>query len=149
MNEDENKTDNETTGSTTESAKTHRRPKKRQRLDAEQQDPVIEDPAASTIPLEDHTKNPERPATPRLSGALPSFPLPILPNAPSKKDLALQGLDKALIDAEIVHHTMTLAIPLSSDHGGTRLSERIRRRLRDLGITKLFAGECIHFGKGN
>ncbi|KAF8183978.1 DEAD-domain-containing protein [Pholiota molesta] len=69
---------------------------------------------------------PARSLSPELRGTLPSFPLPALPNAPSKSLLALQGLDQALISAEL-------------DDGGTRLSERMRKRLRDLGITELFA----------
>jgi ATP-dependent RNA helicase DDX51/DBP6 len=71
---------------------------------------------------------------------LPSFPLPALPDAPPKSVLALQGLDQALVDAEIVNPAKLLAIPQGEGDGGTGLSERMRKRLSDLGIVELFAG---------
>jgi ATP-dependent RNA helicase DDX51/DBP6 len=75
---------------------------------------------------------------------LPVFPLPIPPNAPSKSTLALQGLDKALVDAEFIDPDITRPIPLDGTDGdNTRLSDRMRRRLHDLGITELFAGELL------
>lgn len=77
------------------------------------------------------------------TAALPSFPLPKLPHAPSKSVLALQGLDKGLVHAELVDHARVLPIPSgAADHGGTELSERTRCRLLELGITELFAGAC-------
>lgn len=75
-------------------------------------------------------------------GALPSFPLPSRPDAPSKSTLALQGLDKHITEAEIVHPSTVLPIPGEvGEDGGTRLSEKTRKRLKDLGITELFAGK--------
>jgi ATP-dependent RNA helicase DDX51/DBP6 len=74
---------------------------------------------------------------------LPSFPLPTLPDAPSKSVLALQGLDQALIDADVVHPSTVLPIPdAEDDDGGTRLSAKVRKRLKSIGITELFAGMC-------
>ncbi|KAF9448312.1 DEAD-domain-containing protein [Macrolepiota fuliginosa MF-IS2] len=71
---------------------------------------------------------------------LPIFPLPALPNAPSKSTLALQGLDKALIDALVVDPDVVLPVPADGPNdGGTRLSEKMRKRLHDTGITELFA----------
>lgn len=73
---------------------------------------------------------------------LPSFPLPALPDAPSKSVLALQGLDQALVGAELVDSTGLLPIPPDGeDDGGTGLSEKMRKRLLDLGIVELFAGK--------
>ncbi|KAF5326822.1 hypothetical protein D9619_004453 [Psilocybe cf. subviscida] len=80
-----------------------------------------------------------RSPTPDLSGALPSFPLPALPDAPSKSLLTMQGLTKELIEAELVLPSTVLLIPAGKDDGGTRLSEKLRNRLRDIGITELFA----------
>jgi ATP-dependent RNA helicase DDX51/DBP6 len=80
------------------------------------------------------------PRTRSPEGTLPSFPLPALPDAPSKSVLALQGLDQALIDAEIVDPARLMTIPDGEGDGGTGLSEKIRKRLKDLGITELFAG---------
>jgi ATP-dependent RNA helicase DDX51/DBP6 len=72
---------------------------------------------------------------------LPSFPLPTPPDAPPISVLALQGLDQALVDAEIVDPTTILPIPPDGDYdAGTSLTERTRRRLKELGITELFAG---------
>ncbi|KAH9838407.1 DEAD-domain-containing protein [Rhodofomes roseus] len=86
------------------------------------------------------------PASPQLRRssptppALPAFPLPTRPDAPSKQTLALQGLDKALIEAELIDPAKLQAFPSgSSDDGGTGLSERTRKRLKELGITELFA----------
>lgn len=80
------------------------------------------------------------PETETSQPSLPSFPLPALPDAPSKSVLALQGLDQALVDAEIVNPAKLLPIPHGEADGGTGLSERMRKRLSDLGITELFAG---------
>jgi len=93
---------------------------------------------------EDHgaskVKFPSRSQSPNFVGALPSFPLPTLPTAPSKVDLALQGLDKALVDAVVVgerSHEPTLDL---DDDDRLCLSGRMKRRLKELGITNLFAG---------
>lgn len=76
--------------------------------------------------------------------ALPRFPLPKLPNAPSKSVLALQGLDQALVDAEIVDPATTLPVPAEGeDDGDTMLSAKTRKRLHELGISELFAGTSI------
>jgi ATP-dependent RNA helicase DDX51/DBP6 len=75
--------------------------------------------------------------------ALPSFPLPTLPDAPSKSVLALQGLDKALVDAEIVNPVTLLSISHERDgKAEVGLSKKTKKRLNDLGITELFAGMC-------
>ncbi|KAJ6466583.1 P-loop containing nucleoside triphosphate hydrolase protein [Mycena vitilis] len=72
--------------------------------------------------------------------SLPSFPLPALPDAPSKSVLALQGLDRALVGAEIVDPAGVLSIPADGDDdGGTGLSAKARKRLLELGIVELFA----------
>jgi ATP-dependent RNA helicase DDX51/DBP6 len=71
---------------------------------------------------------------------LPIFPLPALPNAPSKTELALQGLDQALVDAEIVDAAITLPISPQEDDG-LGVSSHTRSRLHELGVTELFAGE--------
>ncbi|RXW21754.1 hypothetical protein EST38_g4090 [Candolleomyces aberdarensis] len=95
-------------------------------IDADQEPPT-------QVPAEDI--EPELPL-----GVLPSFPLPSHPDAPSKSTLALQGLDKHITEAEIVHPSTVLPIPgEGAEEGGTRLSEKTRRRLKDLGITELFA----------
>ncbi|KAG1734119.1 DEAD-domain-containing protein [Suillus lakei] len=85
----------------------------------------------ATLPT---SKSPE----PHMS--LPIFPLPTLPDAPPKSILALQGLDQALVEAEVVNPSSRLPIISKGDDTRTGLSERTRRRLIELGITELFAG---------
>ncbi|KAG1831991.1 hypothetical protein DFJ58DRAFT_848085 [Suillus subalutaceus] len=72
--------------------------------------------------------------------SLPVFSLPTLPDAPPKSILALQGLDQALVEAEVVNPSSRLPIIPKGDDARTGLSERTRRRLIELGITELFAG---------
>ncbi|KAF8896577.1 P-loop containing nucleoside triphosphate hydrolase protein [Infundibulicybe gibba] len=117
-----------------EPVKKQKRPKKRQRVEPDHDDDVgmLEDAGTET-----HATIPEPETAP---GFLPSFPLPALPHVPSKSTLALQGLDKALVSATLVDAASTLALPDSpDDDGGTGLGERTCKRLRDLGITELFA----------
>jgi hypothetical protein len=84
------------------------------------------------------------PPTSHTTLKLPSFPPPALLDTTSKSVLALQGLDQALVDAEVVNSINVLPIPEGEDDAGTRLSKRTRKRLNDLGITELFAGvPCI------
>ncbi|KAJ7183175.1 DEAD-domain-containing protein [Mycena filopes] len=106
-----------------------KRPKKRQKVVD-----VEEDGRSELLP-----EAPESaPAAPLPS--LPSFPLPALPDAPSRSVLALQGLDRALVGAEIVDSTGLLPIPPEgADDGGTGLGEKTRKRLLELGIAELFA----------
>jgi len=73
--------------------------------------------------------------------SLPVFTLPALPEEPSKSVLALQGLDQALVGAEVVNPCSRLPITLDGDDTLSGLSERTRRRLLELGITELFAGQ--------
>jgi ATP-dependent RNA helicase DDX51/DBP6 len=75
---------------------------------------------------------------PDLEGALPSFPLPSLPSAPSAEVLALQGADPALLSAKHVSHGEQLPITLD-ESDSTLLSLKTRTRLQELGITELFA----------
>ncbi|KAK0223191.1 DEAD-domain-containing protein [Armillaria fumosa] len=114
--------------------KSSKPPKKRRKVEAEPEEntmDVDEEPNTSSIP---------RSVTVTDPGTLPSFPLPALPNLPSRQDLALQGLDQALVDAEFIDPSTNLPIPLGGeDDGGTNLSERSRKRLHELGIANLFA----------
>ncbi|KAH7873423.1 P-loop containing nucleoside triphosphate hydrolase protein [Lentinula edodes] len=111
-----------------------KRPKKRRKFSIELED--VEMHSESLAPPPAHSI--QRSPTPQA--ALPTFPLPALPNPPSKATLALQGLDKALVDADIISPSKTLHIPPDGNiDGGTGLSEKMRKRLVDLGITELFA----------
>ncbi|KAF7314406.1 ABC protein [Mycena kentingensis (nom. inval.)] len=115
-------------------SKTSKPPKKRRKVETEVDG--IED-----VPMEDVEGSAEqRPPEPENLPSLPSFPLPAHPDAPSKFVLALQGLDQALVGAELVDSTQLLPIPAEGgDGGGTALGERTRKRLAELGIIELFA----------
>ncbi|KAI6039806.1 P-loop containing nucleoside triphosphate hydrolase protein [Pisolithus marmoratus] len=71
--------------------------------------------------------------------SLPLFPSPTAPDAPSKSVLAMQGVDKALLQAEVIDPATVLPILPSGEDERTGLSERTRKRLLDLGISELFA----------
>ncbi|RDB26213.1 ATP-dependent RNA helicase dbp6 [Hypsizygus marmoreus] len=116
-----------------------KRPKKRRKV-VEEESKDVEMMVAEDVEHGDSVMESQQPArvlTPQA--ALPSFPLPALPHAPSKSVLAMQGLDQALVDAEIVDPETMLPIPDGEGDGGTMLSEKMRKRLKDLGITELFA----------
>ncbi|KIM84308.1 hypothetical protein PILCRDRAFT_68419 [Piloderma croceum F 1598] len=116
---------------------------KKQSADVTQNDVETGNPAlADVVNLnsEQQQRQPNTHRSPTPLATLPSFPLPALPNAPPKSVLALQGLDQALVDAEIVDPSTLLPIPLDVDNdAGTGLTEKMRRRLKELGITELFA----------
>lgn len=109
--------------------------KKRKKIEQEPEPDAMEvdEPEAPPVP-------PHREPTPVVP--LPSFPLPVQPNAPSKSTLALQGLDKALLEAEIIDPARVLPIDsLTRPEGQSPiLSEKTKARLQELGITEFFAG---------
>lgn len=75
---------------------------------------------------------------------LPTSPPSTFSNAPSKSAPAFQGLSRALVDAEVVDPDMILPVPLEgADDGGSCLSEKMRKRLHESGITELFAGVLV------
>ncbi|KAI1797370.1 DEAD-domain-containing protein [Ganoderma leucocontextum] len=117
------------------------RPGKRRKIDTGEPD----EPHASS-PEEDEPLAKSSPAPRRRSPtppvALSAFPQPRKPEAPSKSVLALQGLDKALIEAEVVDPAATVPLDVDAKDAQderTGLSGRMRNRLKDLGITELFA----------
>lgn len=120
------------------------RPRKKRKVDLPKGPTETEDPALSaevSVPENEVAIPEEEPQIPiQAPTFLPSFPLPVRPDAPSKLDLALLGVDQALIDAEMVNSTTTMPIDVDVDESGTGLSEKTRKRLVELGITELFAG---------
>ncbi|TFK75089.1 DEAD-domain-containing protein [Pluteus cervinus] len=105
------------------------------------QDAVPNDDEAHTD--QDISVDPPRPKSPSPLATLPRFPLPSIPNAPSKTELALLGLDKALIDADLIDPGILLPIPPGDVDPVTHLGERMKRRLADLGIAELFAVQTV------
>lgn len=87
----------------------------------------------------DHPKETQRVEIP--AGVLPRFPAPAHPDAPSKATLALQGLDRKLVEADIVDPSTVMHV--GDDQGRVRLSSRTRKRLEELGISELFAGKSF------
>ncbi|KAF8734249.1 DEAD box helicase family, partial [Rhizoctonia solani] len=86
-----------------------------------------------------------RPTPPVELPTLPSFPLPSQPAPPSKAVLALQGLDQAILEAEIIDPTITTRIPAPNEPDllGLGISRRMRERLVELGIDSLFAVQTV------
>ncbi|KAF8640308.1 hypothetical protein AX16_010203 [Volvariella volvacea WC 439] len=120
-----------------------KRPKKRQKTAEPEEDVAMADAEEAqpedAMLVEDPTPEDTLAKTPPPPAALPAFPLPRIPNAPTKADLALLGLDKALVDADIIDPSYVLPIPPGEADPTTHLSERMKKRLADLGITELFA----------
>ncbi|KAJ3006413.1 hypothetical protein NUW54_g3946 [Trametes sanguinea] len=114
------------------------RPKKRRKLDTPERDTLRPQSPVRAPPEPTVTTRPRSPTPPV---ALPAFPQPRRPDAPSKTVLALQGLDKALIEAEIIDPATTLPLQALQDTQDERtgLSGRMCKRLSDLGIAELFA----------
>ena len=75
---------------------------------------------------------------------LPSFPLPVVPDAPPMSVLALQGLDQALLDAEFVDPATMSPVTMEDQDPATGLSLKTRRRLKEIGIEEFFAGMTFH-----
>ena len=101
--------------------------------------------SADDQPQPVRTDEPNLMDEPGSSRTLPRFPLPTRPDAPSKTELALQGLDRAQIEAELVDPNSTLPIDLGADNNRTALGLKTRKRLIDLGVNELFAGISHYF----
>ena len=131
-----------------------RRPRKRRKLDREDASPSPSRPSSpspsppspvssspsppgESPPVDRHSHTPTPPPP-----SLQRFPLPSRPRAPEKSELVSQGLDRALARAQLVDPQLTTPLSLDEDGGDVTglLSARTIRRLRDLGITELFAG---------
>ncbi|KAI0041203.1 P-loop containing nucleoside triphosphate hydrolase protein [Auriscalpium vulgare] len=111
------------------------RPRKRRRLSPEIANAapdVVDVPLAASPPPDRRTPTPPPPST------LPAFPLPTRPDAPARAELASQGLDRALARAQLVDPGVSTPLG-ANDDDGAGLGERTRGRLRELGITELFA----------
>ncbi|KAF9266507.1 DEAD-domain-containing protein [Marasmius fiardii PR-910] len=122
------------------------RPKKRRKLSVPPEDiddkPIEEGEEESAEHDEAESKahrtevlDPSR--SPSPAAVLLSFPLPSFPDTPTESALALQGLDQALMDAEVVDPSTTLSISQQSTRTG--LGDKMQKRLQELGITELFA----------
>lgn len=112
-----------------------KRPKKRRKVET-LDDEHVREAAAGDEDTVMHIPEGENTHTPPLTdSALPQFALPTRPDAPSKFTLALQGQDKALIEADLVDPRRTTQIE------GVGIGEKTSRRLKELGINELFAGK--------
>ncbi|KAJ3555698.1 hypothetical protein NM688_g2432 [Phlebia brevispora] len=131
-------------------AKSEKKPPKKRRKVEQLQDEAdaVEDVEDNDQYMRDEVQHGEetlqlrRSPTPQV--ALPIFPLPRQPEGPSKSTLALQGLDKALVEAELVDPRTTVSITLEQEFERTYgLSDKMARRLKDLGIDGLFAVQTV------
>jgi hypothetical protein len=128
-----------TKGSQNDMADDEKRSKKRRRISDSDRDVDM----ASPIPLQAEAPDARISANQKslsIAAALPPFPILAVPDAPSKSDLALQGLDQALLDAEIVDPATSVLLSSEEGNDTMGLSEKMRKRLKDLAITELFAG---------
>jgi ATP-dependent RNA helicase DDX51/DBP6 len=108
-------------------------------------EPEPEPPTDPQSLLDHRTPTPASPPPPSPPPYLQRFPLPSRPHAPEKSELASQGLDRALVSAQLVDPLLSTPLSLGDENGDdvTGLSARTLRRLRDLGIVELFAGVCV------
>ena len=73
-------------------------------------------------------------------GLLPGA-VPFRPDAPDDSVFVKQGLDSAFARAQLVDPHLSTPLPLDNDQSAdVGLSSKTLRRLKDLGITELFAG---------
>lgn len=75
------------------------------------------------------------------TGTMHPFPSPTIPNVPPQSVLAMQGVDKALIHAEIIDPAAVTPLSTAEQDHDIGLSSKTRRRLLDLGISELFPGQ--------
>lgn len=126
-----------------------KRPKKKPKIDVVEENIEQDDNAPVEPPAEAVVVDEPRQKSPTPEVALPSFPPPVLPEAPDKKTLTLQGLDKGLLQAEIVDSSRVEHVDgLDRPEGQLPvLSDKTKKRLKALGITELFAGmsACGYF----
>jgi ATP-dependent RNA helicase DDX51/DBP6 len=131
------------------------RPRKRRKLD---QDPTVDETAPpketsrANSPTSSHSTSTivdtnekrhdesETHESNAAAGVLHYFPQPTRPQAPAKTELASLGLDRALAHAQLVDSTRSVILS-EEDNDGMNLSLKTRARLKDLGVTELFAGE--------
>ncbi|CEL55719.1 ATP-dependent RNA helicase dbp6 OS=Schizosaccharomyces pombe (strain 972 / ATCC 24843) GN=dbp6 PE=2 SV=1 [Rhizoctonia solani AG-1 IB] len=120
-------------------------PKKKHKQSHKEQEPLPLDHRGNDLINNEPFQSPSRPASPVELPTLPSFPLPTQPTAPSKAVLAIQGLDKAILEAEIIDPTVTTQIPAPGEPDllGLGISNKMRERLAELGIDSLFAVQTV------
>lgn len=138
-------------GSPTTDLKTRPRKKKRKVEHVETDEDVPEEEPLSPVAYTSETLDidmealpPATPTTQESLGYLPSFPLPSQPAPPSASVLYLQGLDQALIEAEIVDPSQVKKLVMGQEKDSFGLSLKTRQRLAQLGILELFAGIMRH-----
>lgn len=117
-------------------------PKKKRRVVGEGPDSVTSDFGEIRDSANKELATIHRPLT-KPSGTLPSFPSPTVPNAPPQSVLAMQGIDEALIHAEVISPAAVMPLSTAEQGHNTGLSAKTRRRLLDLGISELFAGQGL------
>ncbi|KAF8627991.1 hypothetical protein AX15_004118 [Amanita polypyramis BW_CC] len=148
--EDDAEADGEPTEATPAAQRDCPPPKKRRRL-VEEKSPIVDivdvdiaenvpPPENEPVIEEENTRRNVEDDTSQLEPTLPTFPLPVVPDAPSKFDLALQGLDQALVEAEIINPSHASPVPAECEEDSwSGLSVKMRRCLKDLGIHEFFA----------
>lgn len=129
-------------------------PRKRQKVDSDDDSTSSSSASEESEESEEDEVHDKPPQPPQRDAPTPPpptlhiFPLPVAPDAPSKATLALQGLDQALLTAELIEPTISVPLDEIDKHAGRSpekngqavLSARMKKRLHELGIVELFAG---------
>lgn len=118
------------------------RPKKKRRKVAPEDEVADQEEVALVEPQVPSVANEisDIPASEPLDTYIPSFPLPSQPAVVSKAQRTLQGMDSAMLDAEIVDPKLTASLASDTQGINEHLSPRMLKRLDELGVTELFAG---------
>ncbi|KEP53057.1 DEAD-box helicase family protein [Rhizoctonia solani 123E] len=120
-------------------------PKKKHKKSNKEREPSPLDHDGDELMTEEPLHSSSRPTSPIELPTLPAFPLPTQPTPPSKAALALQGLDKAILDAEIIDLNATARVPAPNEPDPLDLGigDRMRERLAEIGIESLFAVQTV------
>ncbi|KAG8860793.1 ATP-dependent RNA helicase dbp6 [Serendipita sp. 411] len=123
--------------------KKEKRPKKKRKIEGvdgeafERDEEIV--PVEEQTLVEDTTASTERKDGAPEAIVIPTFPVPNQPPPVSKVEAALQGMDSAMRNAEIVDPETTENLEEEESEIRKRLGPRMIKRLSELGIKELFA----------
>ncbi|CAG7852587.1 ATP-dependent RNA helicase dbp6 [Serendipita indica DSM 11827] len=120
--------------------KKEKRPKKRRKEDIVEPEDRMD---IDNVLEEERTVDEVHPPKEDERVVIPSFPLPSQPLPVSKVEVIRQGMDAAMLQAEIVDASVTESLDVENGNVRKRLSSRMLRRLADLGIKELFAVQTV------
>jgi ATP-dependent RNA helicase DDX51/DBP6 len=98
-------------------------------------------PAFDFLPLLEPSAHISRSPSPPY---LEPFPLPMPVAAPNPEILSRQGLPAGLEDAEFVDQELKVSVDQIGAKSAKGVSERMRKRLKEIGVEDFFAGTLYH-----